>query len=115
MLEDNRKMKYKSGIIIYPGVIVNNVTYRGNLEAIDVFELVCNSLRDQPEGCTFSTIEPETPWRYIFFVTIIIVLFLVFLVGCYRRHVRRELSKNMNKDVNEIVNQYITMYETQRF
>lgn len=48
-------------------------------------------------------------------MALIIIIFVVFLVGCYRRRVRRELSKNMNKEVNELVNQYITMYETQRF
>ena len=97
ILEKNKELKYQSGIIIFPGVLVNNITYRGNLEALDVFEMVCNSLKEQPEGCSMNPIDPPTPWRYVIFVSIAIILFVIFLVGCYRRRVRRQLSTNMNK------------------
>ena len=37
MLEANQQLKAQAGIIIFPGIIVNNITYRGNLEALEVF------------------------------------------------------------------------------
>lgn len=34
ILKRNEDLKRKSGILIYPAVVVNSITYRGNLEAI---------------------------------------------------------------------------------
>jgi hypothetical protein len=52
MLESNDDLRYRSGLIIFPGVIINNLTYRGNLDALDVFEMVCNSFLVEPQGCS---------------------------------------------------------------
>lgn len=48
ILETNSDLRYKSGIILFPGVIVNSITYRGNLDALDVFEMICESLQVEP-------------------------------------------------------------------
>lgn len=34
ILKRNEDLKRKSGILLYPAVVVNSITYRGNLEAI---------------------------------------------------------------------------------
>jgi hypothetical protein len=96
-LESNDDLRYKSGLLIFPGLIINNITYRGNLDALDIFEMVCNSLVDEPEGCDL-TVEPqrESVWKYIVILVVFFVVALSFLVLCYRRYVRRELSKNLN-------------------
>jgi len=44
MLQDNNELRYKSGLLVFPGIIINNVAYRGNLDALDVFEMICESL-----------------------------------------------------------------------
>jgi len=44
-----------------------------------------------------------------------VVLFIIFLIFCFRRIARRQLSRDMSRQVNELVDQYITMYETQKF
>ena len=33
-----------SGLYYYPGAIINNVTYKGQVNATDIFEDVCNSI-----------------------------------------------------------------------
>lgn len=34
--------KNSSGIIYYPGAVINNITYRGNLIAKDIFYDICS-------------------------------------------------------------------------
>lgn len=44
ILEKNDELRKKSGLLLYPGIVVNNITYRGNLEALQIFEMICESL-----------------------------------------------------------------------
>lgn len=44
VLEKNDEIRYKSGILVFPSIIVNNITYRGNLDGLEIFELICESL-----------------------------------------------------------------------
>lgn len=39
------------GRSIWPGVSVNNMTYRGNLHEKDILEVICESLVGEPEVC----------------------------------------------------------------
>lgn len=97
--------------------MVNNFVYRGNLEPFEVYELICESLTPQPEGCEgFISIDSSSNiGGYIAIGVISVLVFILFLVFCYRRLVRRQLSSTMNKQVNELVNEYITMYENDKF
>lgn len=40
-----------SGLISWPGLVVNNVTYKGSLDAPDVMEILCASLITPTDGC----------------------------------------------------------------
>lgn len=97
ILEQNDRLRYKSGILVFPGIIVNNITYRGNLEALEVFELICESLQVEPEGCDLEP-KPQTHsiWKYLVGVAILFILMMAFLLFCYRRQARRQISKNLN-------------------
>lgn len=53
--------------------------------------------------------------KWIIFVVVLILLFGVFLIVCFRRMARRQLAEKINSQVNELVNQYITMYEHDRY
>lgn len=48
MLAQSRNERLYSQIMYYPAIVVNNVTYRGNLEPYEVHELVCSSLLETP-------------------------------------------------------------------
>lgn len=107
-----QQQRNKNGIIYYPSVVVNNIVYRGNLEPVDVFELICESLTPRPEGCLGDS-EPSqvslTNW--IIIAVVLSIAFIVFLLICFRRIARRQLTNNMHGQVNALVNQYITMFE----
>lgn len=118
ILEKNMDDRIYAQIMYYPSIVVNNITYRGNLEAYEVHELICNSLTNVPAECMGEQPFEPTSSHIIWWIVLSIVGFfvlLVFILFCYRRCVRRQLSNNMNKQVNELVNQYITMYEADRF
>lgn len=43
-----RVNKVGSGIVFYPDVTINKIPYYGSLEAINVFDELCNSLENPP-------------------------------------------------------------------
>lgn len=51
ILEEHFRLRYQSGIIFYPGVSINNVAYRGNIEALEIKEAICATYTDKPEAC----------------------------------------------------------------
>lgn len=84
----------------YPTIVVNNVTYRGNLQPFEVEELICNSLNGECMGGSNN----ETTGGHIVLWSILSVtgflILLLFVLFCYRRIVRRQITNNMNKQVN---------------
>jgi hypothetical protein len=46
ILQESFYTRLYSQVVIYPSVIVNNVTYRGNMEPYELFEFSCNSLKN---------------------------------------------------------------------
>jgi hypothetical protein len=41
----------KLGLHIYPAVVINEERFRGQMNPDNVFEAICASFRDMPEGC----------------------------------------------------------------
>lgn len=111
LLREMSETKENSSILFFPSVVVNSMVYRGNLEPFEVYELICESLEDTPEGCQGFEGSSSTLSTWIIFIVALVVVFGVFLVVCFRRIARRQVSEKINSQVNELVNQYITMYE----
>jgi hypothetical protein len=42
ILDLQLEVKSTSGILFFPGAIINNITYRGNINAADIFEDICS-------------------------------------------------------------------------
>ena len=96
-MEKNEIERRTSGVVYEPAIMVNNLQYRGNLEADEIFELTCNSLINPPSGCELNDAPGSSMLTFIIVAVIIFGLFMAFLLGCYRRMVRREATKNINK------------------
>jgi len=96
-------MQYGSGI--FPSVVINNVTYRGQLEKLSVYNALCAGFQDPPEICqaTFGTYTPdELPDDFrrqmlviratrLIPIVIVFVAINVLAIYCYRRYQRREM------------------------
>jgi hypothetical protein len=45
----------------------------------------------------------------------IAVIFIIFLISCYRKIAKRQINTQMHGQVNALVNEYITMFEERKF
>ena len=49
VISDALEMQNQNKVIFYPDILINQVTYYGQLDALDVFEMICNSLNSPPQ------------------------------------------------------------------
>ena len=113
--------KYGSGI--YPAIVINNRTYRGQLEALAVFNGLCAGFKNPPAQCAailgagtpdFVPIEAVDGIKGGVIVAIVFgLIFLnMIIVYCYRRYSRREMQSEMQVQIESAVSQYFAL--TQR-
>jgi hypothetical protein len=93
---------YGSGI--YPAIVINNRTYRGQLESMAVFNAICSGFAISPKMCS-SVLGAYTPdflpeggirASVIVIIVISLILVNVIIVYCYRRYSKREMQSEMN-------------------
>ncbi|CAD8114088.1 unnamed protein product [Paramecium primaurelia] len=111
--------KSLSGIVYFPGVLVNGKPYHGNLEAESVTEDICSNMLDQTVCLSLQQQEDDSPssgseinWAMIAFAVVSCILFGLFLFMCYRRRLKMQMQQELGQQVNEMVSQYIKFYET---
>lgn len=95
------------GTNVYPSVVINGKTYRGQIEPFSVFNAICASFQDPPKTCLrtlgklnskdlppVSELIEETAVTVAEIVALIVgvVMLNVMVLYCCRRRVRRELS-----------------------
>lgn len=119
VMRDWLELAARGNIIFYPDVTINNINYQGELSAPNIFEMVCNSLSEEPSACKKEI--DVTPGPIVIpegslvpTILLIIVLmsagFFVLLI-IYRRVIRKEMQQEMNTQVNQMVSQYISFYD----
>ena len=110
----------RGNIFFYPDVSINSINYQGELTAPNVFEMLCNSIYEEPEGCKkvdASSPGPLVVPRGSLVPTILLILVLMvvgffILLVIYRRIIRKEMQQEMNTQVNQMVSQYISFYDS---
>lgn len=113
------------GTNIYPSIVINKKTYRGQIEPLSVYNALCAAFKDPPQQClktlhkepagnTQAAIQEEidahsiSGWE-IFWLVFLIIIVNVVVVYCCRRRARRELTKEMNSQIESAVSQYIAL------
>jgi hypothetical protein len=81
--------------------VINNRTYRGQLETSAVFNALCAGFSGVPEICkaTLQSNNPDASLQQeqgikggvIFVIVVTLILLNIVLVYCYRRYTRREV------------------------
>jgi hypothetical protein len=88
------------GAGIYPSLVVNNRTYRGQLESLAVFNAICAGFANPPSMCsaTLQSYQPDflpeedgIKSGVIVAIVVILVLLNIIIVYCYRRYAKREM------------------------
>lgn len=108
--------KYGSGI--YPSIVVNNRTYRGQLESLAVFNALCAGFESAPSMCsaTLASNKPDfldqgdgIKGGVIVLIVLLLIIVNMFIVYCYRRSAKREMQQNMNVQIESAVSQYFAL------
>lgn len=117
MLKREKKLLQNSGIVYYPSIIINNVTYRGDLEADAVLKAICASYQNMPTVCSqlfpFPSHQKKSKVSIvtIFLITSLTFLLLITVLFLYKRWIKKELNSEMRYQVNAAVSQYIALTE----
>lgn len=51
ILRENAKQWTEYGVLYWPSITINQMTFRGNINPMNVLEAVCASLWSQPAAC----------------------------------------------------------------
>ena len=89
---------------MFPSIVINNSTYRGQIETNAVFNAICAAFTDPPKFCRkllaaddiehnlkLGDIELITGWhpKHVVMICVAMVGGLLVFLYCYRRHAKR--------------------------
>ena len=106
------------GAGIYPALVINNRTYRGQLESLAVFNALCAGFANPPAMCqaTLSSYSPDflpgdegIGGGVIVAIILVLALLNVIIVYCYRRYAKREMQNEMQMQIESAVSQYFAL------
>lgn len=89
---------------IFPSIVINNRTYRGQIETLAVENAICAGFETPPSMC-IPTLNSNTPdfldegsigAGAIVMIVLGLILVNFVIVYCYRRHSKREMQQNMH-------------------
>jgi len=96
------------GTNIYPSIVINKKTYRGQIEPLSVYNALCAGFTDPPDQCLKTlhrkkegpveeVIEDDDDVSVgaIIIAVIAIVIINVIIVYCCRRKAKREMANEM--------------------
>eukprot|EP01017_Pseudomicrothorax_dubius_P003929 TRINITY_DN10686_c0_g1_i1.p1 TRINITY_DN10686_c0_g1~~TRINITY_DN10686_c0_g1_i1.p1 ORF type:complete len:460 (-),score=98.88 TRINITY_DN10686_c0_g1_i1:140-1519(-) len=119
-LLDHQRWHFKDlNVPFWPAIIINNVTYRGNIEdPEEVFDAICAAFTEKPEICDlYYNPSRSSPFHYVFVILIVVgvlVAFLYFMVIIYKRKIRNELTYQMESQIATTVSQYVSMTDLRK-
>ncbi len=124
MLDDDRNWAKKYGIVVHPSITINNITYRGEMEGIDIFKAICTGFKDRPEVCRgdkvlMLTEKSNTELMYVrrslvkMYHIIAAVVLVVIVNGValmfYRKYQKKKVNEEIHLQVNSAVSQYFKL------
>jgi hypothetical protein len=117
LLKREQKLFALRGHLSFPGVVINNMRYRGNvIPASHVFEAVCDGFFNPPDICKqhLASIRRyrKRSVKYIVIVCVVgIAVVAFFLFFCYRRYLKRQIARELSLKANTAVSEYFAMHE----
>jgi hypothetical protein len=112
---------------IYPSVIINDVTFRGQLNPFNVFEAICAGFKDLPDVCSkwLKTEGISSPHKdeaiaahaakegiskstFIYIVSALLVCNVIMII-VYKNRLNTEIKSEMKTQVSSAVSQYVAL------
>lgn len=124
MIEEEIKYWKEYGTNVYPSIVINYKTYRGQIDPLAVFNALCAGFKDPPQQCLktlhreqkndFATVMGLSEDNGVKFTELVsLVLGLVgvnvLVVYCCRRRARREMQGEMQMQIESQVSQYFAL------
>jgi hypothetical protein len=116
------------GSHLYPSVVINNITFRGQLNPYNVFEAICAGYKDTPHECTNFLLEEGMDPKLnqemfdiqqakingvkqttFFGILALLVVVNIILVLAYRKCLQKEIQDDMKIQVSSAVSQYVAL------
>ena len=110
LIDAAKKYQEKYQPTTFPGIVINNQTFRGQLEVEAVLNAICAGFEDPPRMCSkfLSTNdvnradlifmrEKKHGFGKVILLCFVIVLSVAIILCCYRRHAKRQMRKEMNE------------------
>ena len=120
-----KEMKYLDmyGPAIFPSIVINNQTFRGQFEIESVFNAICAGFKDTPRYCRKYLMsnnfnDPDLilmnhrnhhSYFKVFSICLFIVLTVFLMLCCYRRYAKREMKEQVNQQIESAVHQYLAL------
>jgi cbb3-type cytochrome oxidase subunit 3 len=108
----------KYGSKLYPAIVINNQTFRGQLEVEAVMNAICAGFADPPRMCKrvlddnntedgvliFDFDEDMVPMHHVAGVILFTMLTVTCVLCLYRRHAKRQMKTQINAQIEDAVN-----------
>lgn len=128
ILRENADQWKEYGTFFWPSVVINSMTFRGDITPENILEDVCANLKVKPQVCidfykeehieyvADVTVAEEEAVSAELLIAVVVVLVLVnaLLILAYRRCVRKEMEDTMGYKVSSAVSQYISIAQQNR-
>ena len=94
------------GTNIYPSIVINSKTYRGQIEPLSVFNAICAGFTYTPDVCLKTLHKERVVTRFnvedgsvstgmIVGIVVALILINVMIVYCCRRKAKRDMNNEM--------------------
>jgi hypothetical protein len=108
--------------------VINNSTYRGQLETQEVMNAICAGFAEPPKMCkrilSDEDIESDLAvgiyyfddgysMKHVIGICAFFTLSLLVFLCCYRRHAKREMKYVMDQKIETAVNHYIALQQSE--
>ena len=115
--EEDRGLWAQVNSAYIPAVTINNITYRGRLDAEEIFGAICAGFKDRPDECRSSYKPLDTFLQehgVVFWIFIAIlgnVVLILTIIGAYRACTKQKDGEQLEMQVNSAVSQYFKLNE----
>lgn len=123
ILKSNNKRWKEYGTLYWPSVTINQVSFRGDITAENILEVICAGLATKPDVCLnfykeeHIVYEPPSVFNkanmasveLLVGVVILLVSINVLLICAYRRCQKKEMEDNLGIQVSSAVSHYIAV------
>ena len=129
-IEKEKTYHAKYGTQLFPAIVINNQTYRGDIDPEGVLNALCAGFQKYPQMCHlimetnnltrsdlmntdkyFEEIDYEDHITHgmVALVCVAVIVLFVFILCMYRRQAKREMNDAIKVQIAESVNQYMQL------